>query len=65
MPKDFGTWFAEQGPVEEPDDEVYLECGCGLHETVSRKALLNGDTRWYCEDPDSGKGLCCGQFCMP
>jgi hypothetical protein len=66
MPRDFGAWFSEQGKEPEVvDDEIHFECGCGMSEWVSRKAYENGDTRWYSEDPDSGKGLCCGPFCLP
>jgi hypothetical protein len=66
--RDFGSWFSEQGKgeTEEIDDTIWLECHCGKWETVSRAAFENGDTGWYSEDPDSGKGLCGGsQFCTP
>ena len=47
------------------DDKVWLECSCGKYEIVSISAYENGDTGWYSDDIESGKGLCCGQFCMP
>lgn len=76
---DFGRWMAKQGQKEEdppkveeppqendPDERIYLECGCGKTEVVTRRALENGDTGWYV-DPTwpEGRGLCGGQFCMP
>lgn len=71
--KDSGAWFNEQRieQPEEVDEKVWLRCyGCAKEESVSIKALYNGDTGWYVEgevDPDeSYNGVCGGsQFCLP
>lgn len=71
MSKDFGAWFSEQGKAKdvgaaaETEDGFCLECRCGKHEYVTLAAFENGDTGWFSEDPESGKGLCGGQWCMP
>jgi hypothetical protein len=60
--RDFGAWFAEQGKgeTEDVDDTLYLKCRCGKSEFISLAEYENGDTGWYSEDLESGRGLCGG-----
>jgi hypothetical protein len=77
MSRSFEQWFNETTkpspakPVlkDESDyqdaDILHFECGCGKTETVTYGAYMNGDTGWYVEDIEDGKGICGGQFCRP
>lgn len=73
MIKDFGAWLSGQGQSasesepQDQDEEFPLDCtGCGKHEWVNRSAYENGDTGWYSDNPESGKGRCGGsQWCTP
>jgi hypothetical protein len=69
MSKDFGAWLNNQGKAKEAEkaaeDGFCLECRCGKYEYVTMEAFENGDTGWFSENPESGKGLCGGQWCMP